>query len=134
MKFLDALFGKKVTIQGRDETGKPFETKISEKQFRKLEASGQISQVAAIVAHILDPNSGYTKQIWQVGKDIDVDTVKRLGENGEVFVLVSYEQGQRSSAICKRAIWLQAKALLDESERAWKESTKRTRDALKKLR
>jgi len=134
MKFLDALFGKKVTIQGRDETGKPFETKISEKQFRKLEASGQISQVAAIVAHILDPNSGYTKQIWQVGKDIDVDTVKRLGENGEVFVLVSYKQGQRRSAICKRAIWLQAKALLDESERAWKESTKRTRDALKKLR
>jgi hypothetical protein len=41
-----------------------------------------------VVAHILDPISGYSNRDLQVGKDIDADTVRRLGDNGAVFVVV----------------------------------------------
>jgi len=61
-----------------------------------------------VVAHILDPITGYSNRDLQVGKDIDADTVRRLGDNGAVFVVVAYEGGTPTATVCKRAQWLRA--------------------------
>ena len=63
-----------------------------------------------VVAHILDPISGYSNRDLQVGKDIDADTVRRLGDNGAVFIVVAYEGGTPTATICKRPQWLRAQA------------------------
>ena len=63
-----------------------------------------------VVAHILDPISGYSSRDLQVGKDIDADIVRRLGDNGAVFVVVAYEGGSPSATVCKREQWLRAQA------------------------
>jgi hypothetical protein len=63
-----------------------------------------------VVAHILDPITGYSNRDLAVGKDIDADTVRRLGDNGAVFVVVAYEGGTPTATLCKRAQWLRAQA------------------------
>jgi hypothetical protein len=63
-----------------------------------------------VVAHILDPITGYSNRDLQVGKDIDADTVRRLGDNGAVFVVVAYEGGTPTATVCKQAQWLRAQA------------------------
>ena len=69
-----------------------------------------------VVAHILDPITGYSNRDLEVGKDIDADTVRRLGENGSVFVVVAYDGGAPSATLCKKAQWLRAKARQDAVE------------------
>lgn len=63
-----------------------------------------------VVAHILDPITGYSNRELHVGKDIAEDTVRRLGENGAVFVVVDYAGGVPSATVCRRAQWLRAQA------------------------
>ena len=58
-----------------------------------------------VVAHILDPITGYSNRDLQVGKDIDAETVRRLGDNGAVFIVVAYEGGTPTATVCKRARW-----------------------------
>ena len=70
-----------------------------------------------VVAHILDPITGYSNRDLQVGKEIDPDTVRRLGENGAVFLVVSYEGGVPTATLCTRAQWLKAQAREEASER-----------------
>jgi len=83
-----------------------------------------------VVAHILDPITGYSKREVEAGKDIDADTVRRLGENGEVFVVVAYDGGAPTATICKRAQWLRARATQDAIDRDGETSVWRTRQEL----
>lgn len=83
---------------------------------RKLGSNGHV------VAHILDPITGYSNRDLEVGKDIDADTVRRLGDNGAVFIVVAYEGGAPSATVCRRAQWLRAKAkqdVVDHDVDAW---------------
>jgi hypothetical protein len=70
-----------------------------------------------VVAHILDPITGYSNRDLQVGKDIEADTVRRLGDNGAVFVVVDYQGGTATAIVCKRAHWLRAQAQQHAAER-----------------
>ena len=88
----------------------------------------------SVVAHILDPKSGYTKQQWNVGEHIEQDVVNRLGDNGNIFVVVSYEAGHSKSVICKREIWHQAKAQFDTIDQAGSNFRQRIQDDLNKFR
>jgi hypothetical protein len=63
-----------------------------------------------VVAHILDPIAGYSNRELRVGIDIDPDTVRRLGEDGEIFVVVDYHGGVPTAAIRTRDQWLRAQA------------------------
>jgi hypothetical protein len=70
-----------------------------------------------VVAHILDPITGYSNREFQVGKDIAAETVRRLGENGEVFVVVDYDGGVPTATVCRRAQWVRAQARQDDQDR-----------------
>jgi hypothetical protein len=70
-----------------------------------------------VVAHILDPITGYSNRDLQVGKDIDADTVRRLGDNGAVFVVVAYEGGSPTATVCKQVQWLRAQAKQNATDR-----------------
>ena len=50
-------------------------------------------------------------------KDIDADTVRRLGDNGAVFVVVAYDGGTPTATICKRPQWLRAQAQQHAADR-----------------
>jgi hypothetical protein len=134
MTFWNSLFGKKITIQIRDENGNPKEVKVSEKQFREWEKTGKISRVEKVIAHVLDPNSGYTKQTWQVGINIEAETVKRMGENGEIFIVIAYEQGEAKTLLCKRDAWILVKAQHDAIDRGEGASIRKLNDDLNKLK
>ena len=83
-----------------------------------------------VVAHILDPITGYSNRDLQVGKDIDADTVRRLGDNGAVFVVVAYERDTCTATVCKRAQWLRAKAKQEAVDRNVDASVWRKREEL----
>ena len=70
-----------------------------------------------VIAHILDPITGYSNRELQVGRDIDADTVRRLGDNGAVFVVVAYEGGTPTATVCKRPQWLRAQAQQHTADR-----------------
>ena len=84
-----------------------------------------------VVAHILDPITGYSNRDLQIGKDIDPATVDRLGNGGEVFVLVDYEGGVPTATVCKRAQWLRAQARQDDKDQAVDASIWRRREEIK---
>lgn len=74
---------------------------------RKTQSMGRV------VAHIFDPITGYSNRELVVGKDIAADSVHRLGDRGEVFLLVAYDGGAPTATLRTRAQWLRARARED---------------------
>jgi hypothetical protein len=81
-----------------------------------------------VVAHILDPITGYSNRELRVGKDIAADTVQRLGDSGEVFIVVAYDGGSPSATVRTRAEWLRAQSRQQALERDPDPSVWRTRE------
>lgn len=86
-----------------------------------------------VVAHILDPNSGYSKEKWSIDEQINEETVQRLGHNGNVFVVVQYEAGVAKQMVCKNEVWEQVRAQFEDVELSGRESMRRIMDELNKL-
>jgi hypothetical protein len=84
-----------------------------------------------VVAHILDPITGYSNRDLRIGRDIDIETVRRLGVGREVFVVVDYEGGVPTATVRTRIQWLRAQAEQDESQRPVDASVWRRREELK---
>ncbi len=115
MGLWDSVFGKKITIQGRDKNGEPIETKVSAKQFSKWEQEGALSKVDVVEVHVLDPKGSYTTQ-WKIGEDIPVDVVlkfKNPATNG-IYALTVYEAGQPKTSVLQHAKWLEIKLAMGE--------------------
>jgi hypothetical protein len=74
---------------------------------RKTQSMGRV------VAHIFDPITGYSNRELAVGKDIAADSVRRLGDRGEVFLLVAYDGGEPTATLCTRGQWQKARANQD---------------------
>lgn len=91
----------------------------TKKLLSMLQESEEATQVEnKVTAHILDPKSGYLKQEWVVGEHITEDTVLKLSDGENVYVVVAYEKGEAEHLICKKEIWLQVKSQYDEIDRA----------------
>ncbi len=43
---------------------------------------------SSVTAHILDPNTGYSKETWTVGQHVPQEAVKQLAEGNNLFVVV----------------------------------------------
>lgn len=115
MGLLGSLFGKKATIQGHDENGKPFEKEVSEKQFKEWEKDGLISTQEAVKVQVLDPKGSYTAH-WKIDEDIPADVVekfKNLATN-KVYALTVYEAGKPKTSVLPHAKWLEIKAAMGE--------------------
>lgn len=84
-----------------------------------------------VVAHILDPIAGYSNRALRVGRDIDPDTVRRLGDQGAVYIVVAYGEGEPTVNVCTRAAWLRAQAKQTSDDRVVDASVWRKRDELK---
>jgi len=110
-----SLFGKKVTIQGHDENGKPFEKEISEKQFKAWKKDGLISTQEVVEVQVLDPNGSYTAH-WKIGEDIPADVVEKFKNpaTNKVYALTVYEAGEPQTNVLPHAKWLEIKAAMGE--------------------
>ena len=80
------------------------------------EVNNQIEK--KVTAHILDPKSGYLKQEWVIGEHITENTVLKLSDGENIYVVVAYEKGEAKQLICKKDIWLQVKSQFDEIDQA----------------
>jgi hypothetical protein len=89
---------------------------------------------SSVTAHILDPNTGYSKQTWTVGQHVPRETVEKLSEDGNIFVVVAYEAGTPKQMICRRDIWNQTKAQFESIEATGQASMRRIMDEIEKLR
>lgn len=83
-----------------------------------------------MVAHILDPISGYSSRELRVGRDIDADTVRRLGDDGAVYLVVAYDGGVPTATLCTRAAWLRAQTKQVAEDRVVDAAVWRRRDEL----
>ena len=110
-----SLFGKKVTIQRHDENGKPFETKVPEKQFRAWEKDGLLSAQEVVEVHVLDPKGSYTAH-WKVGEDIPAVIVEEFKNpaTNRVYALTVYEAGEPKTSVLPHAKWLEIKVAMGE--------------------
>ncbi len=110
-----SLFGKKVTIQGHDENGKPFERKVSEKQFKEWEKDGLISTQKVVEAQVLDPKGSYIAH-WKIGEDIPADVVEKFKNpaTNKIYALTVYEAGEPKTSVLPHAKWLEIKAAMGE--------------------
>jgi hypothetical protein len=84
-----------------------------------------------VVAHILDPIAGYSNRELRIGSDIAAETVRRMGDNGEVFIVVSYKSGVPSAIVRRRADWLRVQARQDDLDPVSDTSVWRAREELK---
>jgi len=84
-----------------------------------------------VVAHILDPITGYSNRELRIGTDIDPDTVRRLGYDGEIFVVVDYQGGVPTATVRRREQWLRAQARQDASHVEADPTVWRKREELK---
>ncbi len=87
-----------------------------------------------VTAHILDPNTGYSKEIWAVGRQVAQATVDQLAEGDDLFVVVVYQGGTPKSIVCKSDIWNQTKAQFESIETEGESSMRRVMDEMNKLR
>jgi hypothetical protein len=79
-----------------------------------------------ITAHVLDPKEGYMKLDWLIGKDISTDMVNQYSDGMNVYVINVYEAGAIKQIICRKDLWLKAKAQfssIDEMDMNVKEHT-----------
>lgn len=87
-----------------------------------------------VTAHILDPKSGYQTQIWTVGTDISNDTVSRLADGTNIYVVRSYKAGEIEQVVCKKGIWLFTKTQMDAIDDESQIAMARTKEKLDELR
>jgi hypothetical protein len=115
MGLWDSLFGKEVTIQGRDENGRPFETKVPEKKFKEWEKNDLISKQEVVEVQVLDPKGSYTAH-WKIGEDIPADVVEKFKNpaTNKVYALTVYEAGEPKTSVLPHAKWLEIKAAMGE--------------------
>ena len=115
MGLWDSLFGQKVTIQARDENGKPFETKVSEKQFKKWEQEGLLSKTEVVEVHVLDPKGSYTTH-WKIGEDVPAEVVEKFKNpvTNKLYALTVYEAGEPKTSVVQHAKWQQIKIAMGE--------------------
>ena len=88
---------------------------------------------SSVTAHILDPNTRYSKQTWTVGQHVPHEAVAKLSENGNIFVVVVYEAGKPKQMICRRDIWNKTKEQFEGIEAAGQASMRRAMDEIDKL-
>lgn len=110
-----SFFGKKVTIQGQDENGKPFEREVSEKQLKEWEKEGLISKQEVVEVQVLDPKGSYTAH-WKIGEDIPADVVEKVKNpaTNKVYALTVYEAGEPKTSVLSHAKWREIKAAMGE--------------------
>lgn len=89
---------------------------------------------SSVTAHILDPNTGYSKQTWTVGQHVPREAVEKFSESGNIFVVVVYETGTPKQMICRRDVWNQTKAQFDSIDETGQASMRRIMSELDKLR
>ncbi len=123
-----SLFGKKVTIEFRDQAGNLVERKISEAQLKQLEASGGLSKIQAVEVHVLDPKGNYSA-MWEIGKDISPAIVSKAKDpqTGALYAITTYEGGKPTTHVCAKEIWLKAKAQFDPIEQEGADAMAATR-------
>lgn len=128
MAIWDLLFGKKVTIQFRDEAGNLVERKVSEAKFNELRDSGAISKARVAEVYVLDPNGNYTTT-WEIGKDIPADTFEKAKDpqSGILNALTTYEGGKPKMHVCGKEHWLSVKGQFDAIEREGVDAMAETR-------
>ena len=80
------------------------------------------SDEKTVIANLLDPNDGHTQHVWTVGIEIDRETVDRLSERGNLYVVVAYVDGRQQMAVCKKSIWEGQKAAYDRIEKQLNDS------------
>ena len=66
-----------------------------------------------VIAHLLDPKAGYTTQEWIVGRDVDVETVSRFAQDGNLYIAIAYKSGEPVLTVCNKAMWKSAQMELD---------------------
>lgn len=115
MVLWDSVFGKKVTIEGRDENGKPFKTKVSEKEFKKWEQDGLLRTFEVVEVHVLDPKGSYTTH-WKIGEDIPAEVVEKYKNpaTNKLYALTVYEAGKPTTSVLQHAKWLEIKVAMGE--------------------
>lgn len=67
-----------------------------------------------LTAHILEPDSGYTTQDWEVGIHISEEDASRLSDQNNLYVIISTENGERKMGMLPKEVWELAKAEYDE--------------------
>jgi len=115
MGLLDSLFGKKVTVNFTDSSGKPIKRVVSEKQLEQWKCEGKISVLPTIRVHILDPMGSHIAN-WEIGKDVTEEIVAKAKDlvTGDLYVMRVYEAGVPKTSVLLKEHWLRAKSALGE--------------------
>lgn len=131
MSLWKSLFGKKISIQIRDDSGNLVEREISEAQLKQLEASGAIKKTEVVEVCVLDPKGDYTTT-WEVGKDVPSDVVHKAKdpESGVLYAITTYEAGNPSTHVCKKEQWLAVKAQFNSIEQEGIKAAQGSSDSL----
>src|SRR3954453_11790351 len=108
-------FSKKVELEIRDENGNLKKVKGKEKDFDRWVAEGKMQKIGdGCQVHILDPKGNRTEN-WVVGRDIPQDVYGRMkDENGDLYMIVVYREGEPDASVVPKAIWEQARIAFGE--------------------
>lgn len=97
--------------------------------FKVVKQGGQ-----SVTAHILDPKTGYTQEMWMAGEHIKLEDIEQWSENGNIFVLDYYDKGIPQRMVVSRLNWNMAKAHYDQVDAASQEFMRHIDGKLNELR
>ena len=70
-----------------------------------------------IRAHVLDPSRVHKTLTWTVGEHVTEETYRRFkDDNGDLYVLVYYEDGKAEVRVVLKQDWYLAKTALDQQD------------------
>ena len=105
---LDALFGKKVTVELPDGSGGQRRITVTEKWLQKMIAEKRMREVpeSSVVVFLIGPHGEKTATL-QIGEDIDQDTVDefRDPDTGALYGGYAFENGQENTFLLQKRIY-----------------------------
>ena len=128
MQLWNHFFGKKVVIEGEDESGKLVRNVIDKNILDEAIKNGKAVYGGKIKVHVLDPNHGYYITEWEVGEDVEPADVAQFGTpSRELYVLVAYENGKPNEVIARKDVWDKLHSFFDRTENGEDCETERQR-------
>jgi hypothetical protein len=118
MTLWNHLFGKKVVIEGENESGTLVRNVIDKSAFDEAIKNGKAVYGGKIKVHVLDPNRGYYIKEWEVGDDVEpADVAQFATPDREMYVVIAYEHGKPLEMMCQKDIWEKQREIADMIER-----------------
>jgi hypothetical protein len=132
--FWDSLFGKKATIEVKQDDGSVRQVRVTQAWLKQMERDDVLGISTPVQVYVIGPNGSEERQML-VGIDIPEDKYRQLVDptTGALYALEVIEEGSTKNMIVKKEMWETAKRQYDAIDRASEGSRHKISDLMNEI-